>query len=224
MTRVVVIGNSGGGKSILARQLAAKFALPYIEIDSFLWLPGWQLVPAAKYQSEHSQLVARERWLLDGLGVRDSIPSRLVRATEVVLVDMPLWIHFWLAADRQVRWAAGQLQDPPAAISNAPPTRALFKTIWDVDREWMPEIRALVACEEKRGKRIFRVNSLEELEALERTGFDPSLLANDELYFNAARLDRSMVLKASDYAALAKPRLERIADARGTGPGPVAGS
>jgi Ala-tRNA(Pro) deacylase len=53
---------------------------------------------------------------------------------------------------------------------------------------------------------------------------DPSLMANDELYFNAARLDRSMVLKTSDYAALAKPRLERIAAARGTGPGPVAGS
>lgn len=45
---------------------------------------------------------------------------------------------------------------------------------------------------------------------------DPSLLANDELFFNAARLDRSMVLKTSDYTALAKPRLERIAQARGT--------
>ena len=40
---------------------------------------------------------------------------------------------------------------------------------------------------------------------------DPSLLDNDEIYFNAARLDRSMVLNASDYAAVAHPRLERIA-------------
>jgi hypothetical protein len=31
-------------------------------------------------------------------------------------------------------------------------------------------------------------------------------------------------LKASDYTALAKPRLERIAEARGTGPGLVTGS
>src|SRR5262249_16552625 len=53
---------------------------------------------------------------------------------------------------------------------------------------------------------------------------DPSLLANDELYFNTARLDRSMVLKTSDYMALAKPRLERIAEARATVPGLVAGS
>jgi len=40
---------------------------------------------------------------------------------------------------------------------------------------------------------------------------DPALLENDELYFNAARLDRSMVLRARDYAAAARPRLERIA-------------
>lgn len=39
---------------------------------------------------------------------------------------------------------------------------------------------------------------------------DPSLLENDELFFNAARLDRSLALKTSDYLALAKPRLERI--------------
>ena len=42
---------------------------------------------------------------------------------------------------------------------------------------------------------------------------DPAVLTNDELYFNAARLDRSMVLKTSDYAALAKPHLARIAEA-----------
>ena len=46
---------------------------------------------------------------------------------------------------------------------------------------------------------------------------DPALFQHDELYFNAARLDRSMVLKASDYAALARPRLAKIAA------GPVAG-
>lgn len=41
---------------------------------------------------------------------------------------------------------------------------------------------------------------------------DPALLENDELYFNAARLDRSLVLKTRDYVALAQPRLERIAE------------
>ncbi len=40
---------------------------------------------------------------------------------------------------------------------------------------------------------------------------DPSITNQEELFFNAARLDRSMALRMSDYIALAKPRIERIA-------------
>ncbi|HYL92014.1 MAG TPA: YbaK/EbsC family protein [Alphaproteobacteria bacterium] len=40
---------------------------------------------------------------------------------------------------------------------------------------------------------------------------DPSLLENEELYFNAARLDRSVALKTSDYLRLAQPRVAQIA-------------
>jgi Ala-tRNA(Pro) deacylase len=40
---------------------------------------------------------------------------------------------------------------------------------------------------------------------------DPTMLTHDEIFFNAARLDRSMALRTSDYTTIAKPRLERIA-------------
>jgi Ala-tRNA(Pro) deacylase len=40
---------------------------------------------------------------------------------------------------------------------------------------------------------------------------DPGLMAHSELYFNAARLDRSVALNTEDYVRLAKPRFVRIA-------------
>ena len=39
---------------------------------------------------------------------------------------------------------------------------------------------------------------------------DPDLLAHEELFFNAARLDRSIALATDDYLALARPRVEPI--------------
>jgi Ala-tRNA(Pro) deacylase len=39
---------------------------------------------------------------------------------------------------------------------------------------------------------------------------DPALLEHEEIYFNAARLDRSLTLKTKDYLALTKPRLAPI--------------
>ena len=40
---------------------------------------------------------------------------------------------------------------------------------------------------------------------------DPSIRGIEELYFNAARLDRSMALRIDDYLAITQPRFERVA-------------
>jgi Ala-tRNA(Pro) deacylase len=40
---------------------------------------------------------------------------------------------------------------------------------------------------------------------------DPALLVHREIYFNAARLDRSLALNTDDYVRLAQPRLHEVA-------------
>jgi adenylate kinase family enzyme len=102
VARIVVIGNAAGGKSTLARHLARRRELPLIELDRLLWQPGWQLTPEPDYTRGHAEIIAREQWVIDGLGRQDSIAERLARSTEIVLIDMPLWIHFALAAERQI--------------------------------------------------------------------------------------------------------------------------
>jgi adenylate kinase family enzyme len=129
MKQAVVIGNSGGGKSTLARRLSSAWACPQVEIDDPLWRPGWQLTPAEVYNAEHARLISGNDWIIDGLGRRDSIPARLDRATNIILIDMPLWIHFWLAAERQIEWSSGSIAHPPADLAGMPPTEALFRTI-----------------------------------------------------------------------------------------------
>jgi adenylate kinase family enzyme len=163
MKRTAIIGNSGGGKSTLARKLASTWKCDHVEIDALLWQQGWQLTRVDIYNAE----IAEQNWIIDGLGRLDSIPARLARATDIVLIDMPLWMHFWLAAERQIRWSTGAIENPPAGLTEMPTTEALFRTIWDVDQNWMPEIRRLVALEEQRGKRVFRLGSVAELNGFE---------------------------------------------------------
>jgi hypothetical protein len=73
--------------------------------------------------------VAGDSWVIEGLGRQDSIPGRLERATEIILVDLPLWVHFWLAAERQMAWMEGRVNHPPAGAETMPLTRDLFSTI-----------------------------------------------------------------------------------------------
>ena len=42
MTRVAIIGNAGGGKSLLARYLGETLRLPVHTIDDVQWDPGWK--------------------------------------------------------------------------------------------------------------------------------------------------------------------------------------
>lgn len=43
--KINVVGTSGSGKSTVARQLAEKFSVPYIELDKLFWRQDWQGTP-----------------------------------------------------------------------------------------------------------------------------------------------------------------------------------
>jgi adenylate kinase family enzyme len=163
--RLAIVGNAAGGKSTLARAVAGHRGLKLIEIDRLLWQPGWKLTPAEQYSRQHAETVAEDAWVIEGLGRQDSIPARLARATEIILVDLPLWVHFWLAAERQMAWMEGRLGHLPAGAETMPPTRDLFRTIWEVEQAWMPGIRAVCDEAQQQGKLVVRLNSIEELTA-----------------------------------------------------------
>jgi hypothetical protein len=82
---------------------------------------------------------------------------------------MPLWMHFWLAAERQIAWVSGTLVHAPGGISEMPPTQALFQSIWDVEQTWMPEIRALVAAAEAGGIPAIRLSNVDDLRGFSET-------------------------------------------------------
>jgi hypothetical protein len=168
VARIVVIGNAAGGKSTLARHLARRRELPLIEVDRLLWQPEWQLTPEADYAREHAKIIAQDRWVIDDLGRQDSIAPRLARATEIVLVDLPLWMHFWLAADGRSPWAQRRLEEPPAGSAAMPPTRELFRTMWEVDQTWSPELRHMCTAELE-GKAVTRLCSLDGIDVFVRT-------------------------------------------------------
>lgn len=165
MRRVAVIGNAAGGKSTLARALASVQGLPYHEVDAILWRPGWSAVPEADYDARHEAIVSQETWVLDGFGSWDSVTRRFDRADTIVLVDLPLWVHFWWAAERQMAWVKGEPGEVPAGHDEPPPTEELFKLIWDLDQESMPRLRQMVAEAEQADKFAYWLRDINELAA-----------------------------------------------------------
>jgi adenylate kinase family enzyme len=162
MTRVMVIGNAGGGKSTMCRALSATHSLPYYAIDKIQWRPNWVRAPEPEFTAAHEALLAKERWLIDGYGSWTSILRRMNEADTIIFVDHPLWIHYWWAAKRQVKALFLGRPDGPDGCPMLPVTVRLFRMMWSLHWEMRPKL--LAAIEARRGTaRIIHIRSPRQL-------------------------------------------------------------
>jgi adenylate kinase family enzyme len=88
MQRILVIGISGAGKSTFARALSARTGLPLIHLDREFWRPGWVVTPRTEWRARVAELVAGERWIIEG-NYAGSLDLRLPRADALVWFDYP---------------------------------------------------------------------------------------------------------------------------------------
>jgi adenylate kinase family enzyme len=109
--RVSVVGNSGSGKSTVARELAAALGAPNLELDGVFHQPGWAPLPEDEFRRVVAAAAAGDRWVMDGnySAVR---PLVWARADTVVWLDLPrrtvmrqvVWRTLRRAVTRQELW------------------------------------------------------------------------------------------------------------------------
>jgi len=89
LTRIVVIGTSGSGKTTMAGQLAARRGLRHIELDALFWDAEWTPAPHAVFRERLLAALPDDGWVVDGnySQVRDILWGR---ANTVVWLDYSL--------------------------------------------------------------------------------------------------------------------------------------
>jgi adenylate kinase family enzyme len=87
--RIVVVGTSGAGKTTLARIIAARLALPHIELDAINWQPGWRDLirhDPQEFVSRVTTAAQADSWVFDGNYTAHTTIVWL-RATHLVWLD-----------------------------------------------------------------------------------------------------------------------------------------
>ncbi|HEX6147283.1 MAG TPA: adenylate kinase [Acidimicrobiia bacterium] len=104
MHRVSVVGNSGSGKTTVARAISDRLGIPHLELDAIYHQPGWSARPEAEMRRLLTEFVEQDRWVVDGnytsLGVADLVWPR---ADTLVWLDLPRRVVMRQVISRTIR-------------------------------------------------------------------------------------------------------------------------
>lgn len=171
MRRVAVFGNAGGGKSTLARNLAAITGLPLHVIDHIQFegryrpdAPDGGKLSREAYLKLHADLIREDRWIIDGFESVALAWERFAAADTLVYVDLPVATHYWFVTKRLVK---GVFRNPPGWPENSPvweSTLDSYRVIGRCHRLLTPKYRQYVA-EAAASKRVHHLKSPGEMRA-----------------------------------------------------------
>ena len=117
LQRIVIVGNSGSGKSHLARQLSSKLGFQIVHFDEHFWEPGGfnkKRQPEVVH-SEIKQLSLNASWIMEGV-FGDLAATALENATALIFLNKS-WDECKSALLERGSESSKQL-DPAAAEKN----------------------------------------------------------------------------------------------------------
>jgi adenylate kinase family enzyme len=142
--RVLIIGNSGGGKSTLARRLGEKLGLPVIHLDVLFWKPGWVESDRDDYRARVMAALEAPAWICDGQ-FTSTFHLRMPMADTIVWIDQPRALCLFRAIWRAVTYRKGGRPDMAEGCREKIDFE-FYRYIWTFDRKVKPEIEAALAA------------------------------------------------------------------------------
>jgi adenylate kinase family enzyme len=101
--KIAVVGISGNGKTTLARRLARRLDVPYVELDALNHLPGWTEASPEALRIAVKDAMRSDGWVLDGSYHSKIGDIVFERADAVVWLDQPLPLVLWRLVRRAIR-------------------------------------------------------------------------------------------------------------------------
>lgn len=160
--KIAVFGKPGGGKSTLSKRLSSDIGVTLYALDSIEFNKDGERVPAEEYKTKHTQLIAEDNWIIDGLGTLGSFWQRIEAADVLIYVDLPYPVHYWWVTKRLLKSFFAHPEGWPEGSSVLKGTIASWKTLRLCPKFWTPELFEKIKAQAE-DKPVHRISSVKEL-------------------------------------------------------------
>lgn len=102
--RIYITGGSGVGKTTVAKNLAGRLGIPFVELDPLMWTEEGTGVRAPEHERKQniSELAAKPEWVAEGVYVGWA-QEVWDAADTVILIDISLRVMLWRVFWRHVK-------------------------------------------------------------------------------------------------------------------------
>ncbi len=163
LCKIAVVGNIGGGKTLLSRRLSQLHGLPLTHIDAIEFLPGLKRRSSQESSAVIKAIEKQDSWIIDGYGPLDLIENRFALADAIVFIDLPIQLHFWWTLKRQMKilWSPRPELPPDCREFNFSHSKRLFKSMLNMHRKMRPELLRIFSRDNLK-KKVICIRSRQE--------------------------------------------------------------
>lgn len=86
MKKILIIGNTGAGKTTFARELSQKLKLPIVHLDKLYWCGRWEHRTQGEFDILLQAELEKAEWIIDG-NYNRTLPHRLKYCDTVFFFD-----------------------------------------------------------------------------------------------------------------------------------------
>ncbi len=161
MRRVLVVGSGGAGKTTFATRLGEGTGLPVVHLDAAFWRPGWVETPPDEWRRTVEELLARDRWIMDG-NFGATLDLRLAACDTAIFLDRSRWLCLWRVLLRLLRYRGRSRPDMAPGCTEGFDGE-FVRWVWNFPRQSRPQVVAKLAAAGP-GKKVVVLRSDREVE------------------------------------------------------------